>query len=179
MKPINDNVILKPNDSLMRGTIFIPERHTEAATACMVIDKGEKTSTFYKVGDVVLCEVGFGERKNYTIEGTRDFLCKDHNIYGVMRNNIILPIGNKVLIKRDVADKYVGQVVIPSNRRSQSLFGTIVRLGLTRKPFKVNEIKVGSYVRLTAWSESMQEVTLEDGSFGLIVNERDLLYYES
>lgn len=179
MQPINNNLILKPNDSVMRGTIFIPEKYTDAATSCLVVAKGDKTSPFYKVGDVVLCEVGFGERKNYTIEGSRDFICKDHNIYAVVKNNIIFPIGNKVLIKRDIADKEIGGIIIPENRRFQSLFGTVVRLGLTRKHFKVNEIKVGSCVRLVEWQQHMQEATLEDGSYGLIVNEKDLLYYES
>lgn len=173
-QPIHNRLILHPSDSRMRGGIFVPEIYNDASTSCKVLAKGERVTHFIKVGDVVLCQVGFGDRKNNTVDG-RAFWCREHNVYGVIKDNIIFPIGRKVLIKRDIADKNVGGIVIPENRRTQSLDGTIHRLGLTREYYKTNGLALGMEVRLKEWMEHMIEVTLEDGSYGLIVNESDLL----
>lgn len=175
LKPINDRLILHPSDSRMRGGIFIPETHTDASTSCMVLAKGEKVTHFIKEGDTVLCQVGFGDRKNNTVEG-RAFWCRQHNIYAVLKDNIIFPIGRKILLKRDIADKEVGGIIIPENRRYQSLDGTIVRLGLTREIYKTIGLEIGMHVRIKEWMEHMTAVTLEDGGYGLIINESDLLF---
>jgi co-chaperonin GroES (HSP10) len=160
----------------MRGGIFVPEIYNDASTSCKVLAKGERVTSFIKVDETVLCQVGFGDRKTNTVDGTRAFWCREHNVYGVIKNNIIFPIGRKVLIKRDIEDKYVGQVVIPSNRRTQSLDGIIHRLGLTREVYKTMGLELGMSIRLKEWMEHMIEVTLEDGSYGIIVNESDLLF---
>lgn len=176
IKPIKDRLLLHPSDSSMRSGIFIPEKYKDASTSCKVIAVGPDVSPFIKVDDIVLCQVGFGDRKNNTLDNSRTFWCREHNIYAVLKNKEMYPIGRKVLIKRDISDKYVGNVVIPENRRYQSLDGEIVRLGLTRKHFKIKGLAIGMKIRLTEWSESMIDMTLPDGSYGLIVNEQDILF---
>jgi co-chaperonin GroES (HSP10) len=96
-----------------------------------------------------------------------------------VRNNIIYSFGRTVIVKRDVAKKITdGGIEIPENRRTQSLTGEVIRLGISTKPFRVNGIKPGMKVRLKEWEAHMIELELEDGSFGLIVKETDILYYE-
>lgn len=176
IQPLNKRLILAPSESEMRGMFFIPEQYKDAATSCLVIAKGKDVSPFIKVGEVVLCEVGFGDRLNNTLQGTRHFWCQEQNIYAVFRKRQIYPFGRRVLIRRDIQDTTVGSIVIPENRRYQSLEGTIERIGLCREHFKVNGLVVGARIRLTEWKEHMTEVTLEDGAYGLIVNESDILY---
>lgn len=175
-KPIEDRLILYPSDSSMRGMIFIPENCKGTATACVVAERGPDVPPQIKIGDIVLCEVGFGSRFEAIMPGSKMFWARMGNVYGLFRHRTIYPIGRTVLIKRDVEDKQEGTIVIPENRRTQSLEGTVIRLGLTRLHSKVNDIKPGDRIRLTEWREHMRECQLEDGSFGLIVNESDILY---
>ena len=176
IQPIENRLILKPSDSVMRGTIFIPSNMTGMATSCLVMAVGPTASPFIKVGETVLCEIGFGDRENNTIRGTNMFWCRDNNVYAIIRKREIFPIGNKILIKRDVAEASYGSIVIPENRRTQSLDGIVVKKGLTRIPYKINGINIGDKVRLKSWEAHMIEVELEDKSYGLIVLESDLLY---
>jgi|SRR6478752_6288589 len=175
MIPIHNRLILRPSDSAARGMIFIPDIYRDAATSCLVIAAGEKVNPLIKPGDVVFCQVGLGSRNAGMFEGTRDFLCRDSDVYAVIRNRKIFPFGRKVLIRRDIADEYHGSIVVPANRRYQSLFGTVERLAISREPFKTIGIRPGMKIRLTEWMEHFVEVELEDGAFGLIVNEQDLL----
>lgn len=174
MKLINNRLLLQPSSSKIRGGIAIPESVVSATSMCRILIKGNKVSPFLKENDVVICENGFSERKTMTIEDC--FICKEDNIIAVFRNGVIWPIGNKILIERDIAESTNNGIIIPENRRIQSLFGTVVRFGITRKPYNVNEIEVGIRICLKEWDAHMIEVSLEDGSFGLIVNENDLLY---
>lgn len=175
IKPLHDKVILQPSSSDMRGTLFIPKAYIGISTSCLVIDKGEQVSRFITSGSTVLCETGFGERTSNVIDGTNCFICKSQHIYAVIKNGSIWPIGRKILIRRDMADEFAKGILIPENRRFQSLTGTIERLGLLTNHFKVKGLTLGSKIRLTEWQESMIQVTLEDGSHGLIVNEKDIL----
>ena len=160
----------------MRGMFFIPEQYKDAATACFVVARGNKVNPFIKKNSVVLCEVGFGDRLNNTIGGTAKFWCQESNVYAILIDGKIHPYGRKVLIRRAMAETHVNGIMIPENRRYQSLEGTIERLGLSREHFKVNGLKLGARIRLVEWREHMKDVTLEDGSYGLIVNESDLLF---
>jgi len=180
IKPIGKRLILLPSESRMRGAIFVPEQYKDAATSCLVVAKGDLVLNTIKPGMIVLCEVGFGDRKNNIIEGTSKFICQESNIYAVFINGKMYPIGNRILIRRDVSEKIDYGIVIPENRRFQSLDGTIERIGITRKPFRTKGFLVGDKIQLKEWADHMIGVTLEDGGYGLIVNEKDLLFkYEN
>lgn len=153
----------------------MPDTYADATATCKVIEKGNKVSPFIKKGDLVLCQNLFGDRKN---SDSSTFFCREHNIFGIIKNRLIHPVGRNVLIRRDVQEDNVNGIIIPENRRTQSLFGTIVRLGFTNKIFRVDGLKVGDRIRLTQWESHMVELNLEDGSYGLIVNENDILYKE-
>jgi len=159
----------------MRGCIFIPDQYKDASTACLVIAKGDDVNPLIKEGDVVLCQVGLGSRNAGHIEGTRDFWCKEENVYAIIRDRKIYPFGRKILIRRDIADEYHGTIVVPTNRRTQSLYGTIERIAVSRQPLRISGVSQGMKIRLVEWMEHMIEVELEDGSYGLIVNDTDLL----
>ncbi len=158
----------------MRGMFFIPDNVRSATSICRVIAKGNNVQTFIKVGDTVLCQKGFADRESLTLEDK--FFCNEDNIFAVIIKGSIFPVGRKILIRRDVSEKMEGLIIIPENRRFQSLFGRVERFGITRKSFQYADLVIGDYIRLTDWNESMIEVELEDGNFGLIVNEKDILY---
>lgn len=176
MKLLNDNVLLLPSESRMRGMFFVPEKYTDGATSCLVISAGEKVNPVIKPGSTVLVLSGNKIRKNNIIDDTKKFICSASNIYGIIIKNKIYSFGRTVIIKRDISDKYKGNIVIPENRRTQSLEGTVLRKGITRQHCKVNGINIGDNIVLKEWQPHMIEITLEDGSFGLIVQESDILY---
>jgi co-chaperonin GroES (HSP10) len=174
MKLINNRLLLQPSVSRMRGGIAIPHSVAEATNMCRILIKGNLVSPFLKEGDVVICENGFSERKTMTIEDC--FICKESNIVAKLQSGMVYPIGKKILIRRDVQEDNVHGIVIPANRMYQSLTGTVVRFGITRQRFNVFGIEIGDKIGFQEWNESMIEVSLEDGSYGLIVNENDLVY---
>lgn len=174
MKLINNRLLLQPSISRMRGSIAIPHSVVSATNMCRILIKGNKVAKHFKEGDVVICENGFSERKTMTIEDC--FICKESNIVAMLIDGAIHPIGKKILIKRDTRENNIGGIVIPENRMYQSLTGTVIRYGITREQFKVLGIEIGDRVGIHEWNEHMIEVSLEDGSFGLIVNEKDLVY---
>jgi co-chaperonin GroES (HSP10) len=173
--PIDKRLILLPSESEMRGLFFIPEQYKDAATACLVIARGSKVNPFIKKDSVVLCEIGFSERLTRKVGNTAQFWCQESNVYAILIDGKIHPYGRKVLIRRAIQETHINGILIPENRRYQSLEGTIERLGLCREHFKVNGLKLGARIRLVEWKEHMKDVTLEDGSYGLIVHESDLL----
>lgn len=176
MKPLNSNLILEPSSSKTRGSLYVPDNWLDATTSCRVVAVGPNVNPVIKVGCIVLCQTGFAGRLTHQLKGSKNFWCEEKNIYGIVRNNIIHPLGLLVLIKRDLADAYHGLIVVPENRRTQSLTGQVLRYGISRLPSKINGIKLGSFVRLTEWQDWMLQIELEDGSEGLIVKEDDLLY---
>lgn len=175
IQPLNDRLILRPNESAMRGTIFVPSQFQDGSTACKVIARGKGVNPVINIGDVVFCQNGLGNRNAGHFENSRDFWAQEENVYAVLRNGKILPFGQKVLIRRDIKDEYVGSIVVPENRRTQSLYGTIERIAVSRKPLRVSGLSVGMKIRLTEWMPHFIELELEDGEYGLIVNDNDLL----
>lgn len=178
-KPVGSHLILQPSASMFRGRIAIPEIYARNTSMCRVIEMGSDVNPFIKRDSIVFCQRNFSERKSWTIEGTNFFACRNNNIFAMLRNGLIFPFGRTILIRRHMKERK-GQVIEQlENRRYQSLEGEVVRLGLTRKHFRVNDIHPGDEVVLKSWEAHMTEVDLEDRTYGLIVNETDLLYKHS
>jgi len=174
--PLNKRLILRPNASEVRGFIFIPHDFRDSSTSCKVIARGKDVNPVIKEGDVVFCQNGLGNRNAGHFEGSKDFWAEEDNIYGLLRFGSIFPLGRKVLLRRDIADKYHGSIVVPENRRYQSLYATIERIAVSRQPLRVAGLSAGMQVHLTEWMPHFVELELEDGGYGLIVNDTDLLY---
>lgn len=174
MKLIGKRLLLSPSLSRVRGSIFIPDYLRESTSICKVVSRGGGVQSFIKQNDTVLCQKGFADRDSLTIGNC--FFCNEWNIFAVLVKGQIMPTGRRVLIRRDIKDKYEGSIVIPENRRFQSLFGTVERFGITREPFRYADLKKGDYIQLKEWSQEMIEIELEDGGYGLIVKEEDILY---
>lgn len=173
-KLINKKLLLTPSLSQFRGSIAIPEQVAMQTSMCRIIAAGDKCHSILKPGYTVLTKSGFSNRNNLTLGNM--FFCEESDVFAIFRNKMIWPIGNKVLIRRDIQETSEHGIVIPENRRFQSLFGTVERFGLSKKPFKYNDLLLGDYIRLKEWSIDMIEIQLEDGDYGLIVDEQDILY---
>lgn len=174
IQAIRKRIILNPSVSKARGLIAVPETYQDASTSCLVVSAGADCNPALKPGVVALCAVGFAGRKE-KINEEGHFWAEEKNIYGIVKNNTIFPIGRTILIKRDVQEIKVGSIVIPENRRAQSLTGTVLRFGITRDRFRVQGINKGDRIQLVQWEPHMLQIQLEDGSEGLIVLENDLL----
>lgn len=173
IEPIGKRLILKPSDSKMRGTIFVPDNISHnMSTACKVVARGKDVYPSIKIGSTVLCRVGT-DRSN-TIDNTKSFWTKEDCIYAILINNIIFPFGRTVLIKRDVQTIQEGSIVIPELHRTQSLEGWVVRTGLYHGHTRINGIDQKARVRLRRWEAHMIQIALEDGSEGMIVNDTDI-----
>lgn len=170
MKPIRKKLLLTPSKSRMRGGLFIPDNITDNSGICMVVEVSDDLTIPVIKGDVVICKTSEGNR-NSIEKGV--FIANQNQILAVIRNRTIFSFGKTILIKRDIKAIEVGNIAIPENRRSQSLGGWVVRLGVNRKAF--TDVKIGEYVLLDKWEAHMYEVELEDGGYGLIVKPEDLL----
>lgn len=170
---IGDWVYLIPSASPNRGLLFIPETVAEHTAMCKVASRGKNVSHFIQANDVVMCENFFSDRQNLTL--ANGFFCESRKVFAVIKNKLIYPIGRKLLIRRDMEETRELGIVIPENRRFQSLFGTVIRWGLFRGTPNL-PIGPGDKIRLKKWEASMVEVQLPDGGYGLIVDEKDLLY---
>jgi co-chaperonin GroES (HSP10) len=170
MKPIRKRLLLTPSKSQTRGSLFIPENVIDNTGTCLVVEVSDDLDIPVKKGDVVVCQTTAGNR-NSIQKGV--FVANQNQIYAVIANKSVFPIGKTILIKRDLGSIESGNIVIPENRRMQSLGGWIHRIGISRKAF--TNANQGSYVLLNKWESHMIEVELEDRSYGLIVKDSDLL----
>jgi len=173
MKLIGKKLFLEPSISAMRGMIAIPSNVARASNMCRVVHRGSGVNLNIKVGDTVICQNGFAERRDMKLGD--NFFCTEDNVVAVMRKGKIYPIGKKILFRRDIAESSVNGIVIPENRRMQSLYGRIERFGLTREQFRFQGLNLTSTYRLKEWAAHIVDIQLEDGSYGLIINEDDLL----
>lgn len=181
IQPINKQILVQFNASDARGVIFVPSSGVDGATSCLVHAVGNKVNPQIKKGDVLLCMTGFLERQTpITIEVIGGHEVKLYSIdeskfYGVKKNNIIYSFGRTVIIQR-IAEPI--NSIIQQNEvwQSQSLWGIIRRHGLSRSGFRTQGLSIGATIRLSQWESSMIQIELEDGSHGMIVNEKDLLF---
>lgn len=154
----------------MRGGIFIPENVIDNTGTCLVVETSDDLTIPVRKGDVVICQTTAGNRNS--IENGL-FLANQSQIYALITNRSVFTFGKTILIKRDLNSITVGSIAIPENRRMQSLGGWVHKIGISRTPF--TNTTTGSYVLLNRWESHMIEVQLEDGSYGLIVKDTDLL----
>lgn len=135
----------------------------------------------------------FTERKHSIVknendsDSNEDFICPDKYVFALLFNRKIIPLGKKILIRRDTSEQIekgfvVGAEAQPST--DQSLSGTVEAIGILprklnkrKKPtrWKVDGIGIGDQIMLDRWSENWVEVSM-DGIYYLIVDEADLLY---
>ena len=175
IKTLHKRLLVQPSISQMRGSIFIPENMAAATTVCRVLSAGHTVNKLLQPGTIVLVENGIADRNGLAFKDS--FFVKEENVFAIIRNGEILPIGKTVLILRDLREEVsVGGIITPENRKAQSLFGSILRMGITREIFRTQGIKIGDNIRLTRWEPHMVEVEIPGMGFGLIVKETDLLY---
>jgi co-chaperonin GroES (HSP10) len=145
-----------------------------------------------KKGSIVLVDSAFSERKfsifpDGTPDGEKDFLCQDKYVFAVFFNQKIIPLGKRILIRRDLEEKIEKGIIVGAEAQpetDQSLSGTVIQFGILPRGtnrngnpnrWRVNGIAIGDRVMLHRWSEKWTEVSM-DGIFYLIVEETDLLY---
>ena len=172
-------VILTPSVSKHKGRIVVPDTFTHRTSMCKVLSIGEKVELL-KEGDVVLCRGMFSERQNHKIEGLNAFICEASFVFAKLINKKIYPIGNRVLILRDIDEQEMESgIIIPAANKStdQSLFGTIIRFGIRRgsQKSRVYGLNMGDRICLGEWKADMIEVGV-NYNFGLIINEEDMIY---
>ena len=113
-------MIVLPSQSRFRGSIAIPDSFREGSTTCVVLAVGTKAHPFINTNDRVLVETGFADRKEARIGDTKAFWCEQRHVYALIRNREIFPIGKRILIRRDMADKRehgMGVYGMPMTRR--------------------------------------------------------------
>jgi len=172
-------VILTPSVSKVRGRIVVPDTYSHRTSMCKVLSVGEKVELL-REGDIVLCRGVFSERQNRTIEGLNAFFCEASMIFAKLINKEIYPIGNRVLIEREINEQErKSGIVIPAAQKStdQSLYGRIIRFGIRKgkQKSKVYGLNKGDRICLDEWKAEMTEIGFEH-RFGLIVSEQDILY---
>jgi co-chaperonin GroES (HSP10) len=138
-----------------------------------------------------LVDAAFSERVFQRVSAdSKDFVCPDKYIFARVQNKKIIPFGRRVMIRRDISEQKQGEIVAVAEAQpgtDQSLFGTVVSLGIlphpTNKKGKKNwknavwhsNVGIGDRIRLAKWTEHMIELNEKD-NFYLIVSEDDLLY---
>lgn len=170
---IKDKVLLRPDASKIRSSIYVPETYRSRPSVCQVMDyNGRKP---FRSGDVVVINA-LSNLRTESLNEYGDFIISDKEIHGVFRKKIMWPIGSWVLVRRIMGDEKHGTIIIPENRRYQSLDAEIVRFGITTydDSFTLQDVFPGDRVRLTQWEPHMIELDLD--GYHLLVKEKDLLY---
>lgn len=170
----------------------MPETFRRRSSSCLVIDCGPGVKNGIKKGVVVLVDSQFSERKHSlfpdgTEEGEEDFICQDDKIFAIYRNKKIIPLGQKILVKRHTNERSEKGIVVAaegqqatdqSHRVTVTMFGILPR-GLRKNkktPYRWRlNIGIGDVCELGPWSENWIEVGLDQDYF-LIVGENDLMY---
>lgn len=156
-----------------------------------MIDAGPLVKHGIKKGAVVLVSAAFTERKFSKIpddspDSEQDFICDDRYVYALFINKKIVPLGNKILIRRMNGEKRHGDIVVAAEAQEstdQSLEGIIEMVGLLprttnkrgKPPQRRVNLGIGDHIMLDRWSEHWIEVSM-DGIYYLIVDEKDILY---
>lgn len=185
-------MLLRPNQKTSEAGVELPETFTQRSSSCLVLDCGPKVKNGIKKGSIVLVDAAFSERKYFlnpdgTESGKKDFYCQDKYAFAVFFNKKIIPIGKRILIKRDVAEVVEKGIITGAEAQpetDQSLRGTVEQFGIlprtltkNKKPFRwqVIGLGIGDRIMLGRWSEKWIEVSM-DGVFYLIVEEKDIMY---
>lgn len=169
---IRDKVLLRPDNSSARGSIYVPETYRKRPSVCKVMDYNGRLPI---KGKKIIINSLTNERTD-PINDYGDFLISDKHVHGMIHKNVFYPLGSWVLVKRIMGEDQQGSIIIPENRRYQSLEAEVVRFGVTtyNDSFRIQGIEEGDKVRLTQWEPHMIELDL--GGYHLLVKEKDLLF---
>lgn len=177
--PGKQKVILTPNSSRVNsGVIAIPELSFNSSVA-LIQKAGPNCHRAIQAGRVALTSLVFSEKKFQIIHpesGT--FICGAGNIFAIVKNERIFPLGRTVLVRRLVEEQRYGDIIIPEAQRTtdQTLDCIIEQFGL---PFdgdhsKVLGLRIGDKVRLRKWEHHMIDLS-NQGKYLMIVNEDDII----
>lgn len=169
----------------------LPESYRKRSSSCLVIDCGPGVKHGIKKGAIVLVDALFSERKHSLVPGEdeasqEDFVCKDDKIFAVFINKKIIPLGQRILVKRHMNEVYHQKVIAKVEGQpgtDQSHTATVIAFGLLPRKLRKNKkphrwrlnVGIGDKVELGLWNEKWTEVGM-DNEYYLIVEEKDLLY---
>lgn len=177
LTPLFDKVVVRPDRSLMRHSIYIPDAH-RAPSSCMVVSVGNKVNPLIKPNMMVIIN-NTSTKRTDSLNQFGDFMIPESDIHGIIHNKKVYPIGRWVLVKRLMNNQYKGLIAIPDTMNYQTLEAEVVRFGITqaeiKTPYRYNDINPGDRVRLTRWEAHMIELGIDD-DYCLLVKETDLLY---
>lgn len=153
-RTLQDRVLVKQDKAPEKiGSILLPDTAKTSPNEGEVIAANSERDV--KVGERVLFIKGAG---NTVKIGDDDRLIMfEQDIYGVLENGTLRPIGTKVLIKPDPPEKKVGRIIIPDmyqkerREREQLVSGRIVAMGPGMKTKKggrwpMSDVKPGQQV---------------------------------
>lgn len=172
-KPLHDYLLIQRNPNEYKGQLVIPEKHQMHVTSnAKVLARGKDVLPEILPGDIVLhLKTAEGHElwthpENKTVE-----IIHQTAIFGILRANAIIPIGNVVMIRRFIDEQMQGGILLPEMSQTQNLFGEVAAFGIPFKPFRfVNDLRQGNIVKLEKWHETHQEVAFGSGYY-LIVKE--------
>lgn len=169
---IKDKALLRPDNSSVRGMIYVPDSHKKRPSVCKVMDYNGRLPI---KGKRIIINSLTNERTD-PLNEYGDFIISDKHIHGMLHKKKFYPFGSWVLVKRIMGEDYQGSIIIPENRRYQSLDAEVISFGITtyNDSFTLQGINVGDRVRLTQWEPHMIELDLN--GYHLLVKEKDLLF---
>lgn len=163
IKPILNNILVSELRPTKEGGIIIPESAESKYFYGAIIRLGEtvKDQTI-KEGMVCLF------KRTAAIRHKGYVLFKEHDIILVFHMNIWRPLGNKVLLQRQIGERMVGKIIVPAcwTTQDQTLDCVMLLRGIKDNELIYIDLFCGDKVRLKRWDMSIDEIDL-DGRYVL------------
>lgn len=158
---------------MREGLIHLPDQIVQKSNFANVLDVGNKVrDNFIIPNRIIMLSSGCIR----TIIDN-NWLIKEEDIIAV-RDDIIRPFGNRILIKRfNEERRSKGGIIIPSNHDSadQSLEGIFIAVGLVNGEKIEFPVPVGEKVKIEKWSRNIIEMDI-NGDFHLSVPVKEIQY---
>jgi len=187
VEPTEDRVFVKvaPEEEVTEGGIVLPVEVRKKPTSGDVVSVGPSKEVTLKPGDTVLySKFGIG-CTDMVLNGEDHLLIRERDCLGIFPTSNataddvpkLKPLGNRVLIKLDVADESTtGGVLLPTAAKEKPITGAIVAVGPGK--FEKDELKpckceVGD--RVFFFKYAGQELQTRAGVQYKILHEEDVL----
>lgn len=171
IKAVGNNIVVKPvNIEIPAQGVIIPDVGQHSFFYGTIQSVGEKCNKVIREG----CSVFLKRLKGQKVEqeGQNTYIFKEEDILLIRWRGQWHPIGNKILIMRDVEEEQLASGIIISACRptkDQTLFGVVLNMGLIHVQAKPDSfvtkfdypVNIGDKVKIKEWSQEIQEVGLD------------------
>lgn len=179
VRACNDYITVKPVNVISQSTIIIPESVDHFFFYATITSVGEKCNKVIKPGMQAFIKRKKNRAQGHEVDGDPTYIFKQDAILLLKWRGQWHPVGNKIMVMRNVEEEIVNGVIIPAcfQTKDQTLLATVLRFGLVRKlydnGFIYEDIKeetdtfnyplnMGDRIKIKEWALDIQEIGMDN-----------------